>query len=503
MDEFFSDALLRAARPHLAWVAEQMDLFRELVPIGDVETDLAARKAWQSGHELEIGILGSFAEDGTWLWGWANSTFDGMPVIAESARLRSIGEQYSVPELTEGLVDLNHLPDPRLGSDHMAFAAMGLLGARGVIIFNYSGRARAFLVTFDPMIPEARTDLGKVASFLHTGATMLPGPEAQEGRGYASTVVRGYGEHHQLPVTETAQGMELRLATGNRIAVHIDGNDQIESVDVTGPDGGFPVAEATQTLSHNPAVAAEPTLPGLPEGLLVGILPRLAGAVAQDIALQHHLADNDWNVTSPVWDASSGTLRYSDDVELAAREVGSYDSAAEVWRWPAADEQWQGVAHLRAWAHESGHPEVAGDEVALSGRQKPGHIAEILALTAVDLGEGRGLCRLDFPDGERYYLAVTDPRVPVCHSGPDTVSRDVLSTANLVHPVTGETERYEVMYQLAVGYFQRFGIATVHEYEPHVLGGRFGSYEAWVRFSEDGSIGTVDVGVAQSQEGSA
>ncbi|WP_394324550.1 DUF6882 domain-containing protein, partial [Nocardiopsis sp. RV163] len=143
------------AQPHLAWVVEQTAFFDETVPFDQFQVDLAQEAAWRGGRRLRVGLLGSYAEDGTWLWGWANPAFEGRPVVTDALRLRETGERHAVPELAEGLVDLNHLPDPRLASDHMSLIAMGLLGTRGGIVFNHAGRARTFLTVTDPGIPWA------------------------------------------------------------------------------------------------------------------------------------------------------------------------------------------------------------------------------------------------------------------------------------------------------------------------------------------------------------
>lgn len=506
MRPFFSREFHDLARPHLGWVLEQDDLFHELVPHGDVNVDFAAGTARQGGYELRMGLLASYAEDGTWLWGWANPHFAGRPVVAEAERLRAMGTEHGVPELTEGLVDLDHLPDPRLGSDHLALAAMGLLRSRGMIVFNHAGRARTFLVVTDPAVPYARPDADRAEGFLRTGSLLLADPALDGGRGYATAVVRGYLAHHGLPADAGGGRISGLLDNGNVLTARIGEADTLEGVEVTGPDGGEPLSGPVRAAAPTGLrrAEAEPRLRMFPAGLVPTVLPRLARALAQDLALGGHLREAGWSTGAALeWDADTSALRCpiaeegadrdpgTDTAVLAGREIGVFDPRAATWEWS----DWEGAGLLRAAAADSGHPEFAADGVDLSGHRLPGNIVGILARTAADLGGGRGIAALP-AEGERTrYVVVTDPAVPVARADLELVSDVVLGTADLLYPVLSREDLRRDMRGLVRGYFEAFGLPVLEVYRPEAIGGLFGLYEARVLFSQDGTPQSVDVGL--------
>ncbi|MEU0493092.1 DUF6882 domain-containing protein [Nocardiopsis sp. NPDC006139] len=500
MSPFYSREFHDLARPHLGWVLEQYNLFDELVPNGDVNVDFAACTVRRGGYELRVGLLGSYAEDGTWLWGWANPHFEGAPVIAETERLRTLGAAGpGVPELAEGLVDLNHLPDPRLGSDHLALAAMGLLGARGLVIFNHGGRARTFLVVTDPGIPFARPGAAdRVEACLRNGS-LLFGDSAWDGeRGYATAVVRGYLAHHGLTERVGEGGIGGVFDNGNVLTVRIGADDTLDGVEITGPDGGEPLPGPTVAATGLRRTDAGPQPEPFPSGLLPTVLPRLARALAQDLALEDHLREAGWSAGAGVeWDADTATLRYPTAAEgpgavvVAGREIGVFDPATATWEWAG----WEGAEPLRAAAGDSGHPELAADGVDLSGYRRPAHIVDILTRTAAGLGSGRGVATVPADGGRTRYVVVTDPAVPAARADLERVAEVILGAANLVHPVASRESLRRDMRALARGYFEAFGLPTLNMYGPEALGGLFGLYEARVLFSVDGTVQSVEVGL--------
>ncbi|MFL1431901.1 MULTISPECIES: DUF6882 domain-containing protein [unclassified Nocardiopsis] len=497
MRPFYSREFHDLARPHLGWVLEQYNLFDELVPDGDVQTDFAAGTVRRGGYELGTGLLGSYAEDGTWLWGWANPHFEGSPAIAEAERLRDLVAGAGAPEFTEGLVDLNHLPDPRLGSDHLALAAMGVLGARGLVIFNHAGRARTFLVVTDPAVPYARPG-ARTQEFLRTGSLLFGDPAWDGEGGYATVVVLGYLAHHGL--TENVGAGEIRgvFDNGNVLTARIGENDTLDGVEVTGPDGGEPLPGPGAAPIGLRRTGAGQQLEPFPAGLLPTVLPRLAHALAQDPALGDHLSEAGWTTQEgPAWDADTATLSYETEADapgpvvVAGREIGVLDPAAATWEWS----DWEGADLLRAAARDGGHPEFAADVVDLSGHRRPGNVVDILTRTAADLGSGRGVVALPVEGGRTRYVAVTDPAVPAAGADLGRVSDVILSAANLLHPVAPREHLRRGMRALARGYFEAFGLPTLNIYGPEALGGLFGLYEARVLFSGDGTIQSVDIGL--------
>ncbi|NUU25981.1 MAG: hypothetical protein HOV68_31460, partial [Streptomycetaceae bacterium] len=102
-NDFFSDAFVRAAAPLGAWVGEQLDTFNAYMPMGEWNVNLLDRKYRQSGRELTVSVLGSYAlEDQTWLWGWANQSpsWKDSGVTAAAEAIRAIGERDGIPEFT-------------------------------------------------------------------------------------------------------------------------------------------------------------------------------------------------------------------------------------------------------------------------------------------------------------------------------------------------------------------------------------------------------------------
>jgi hypothetical protein len=495
MGSFYSAGFHAAVRPHLGWASEQADHFDRLVPVGHVHTDFDRRTARQGGYELRIGLLGSYAEDGTWLWSWANTHFTGRPVTEEAERLRRIGAERGIPELTEGLVDLTHLPDPRLGSDHLAMGAMALLGARGLIIFNHSGRARTFLAVTDPAVPWARPSAEGTVRALRTAAVLLADPGHDAGRGCAETVVAGYLDHHGLTAATAADGtLTAALDGGNVLTARFGADGGLDSVAVSGPDGGPARQDAAPSTAEG-LVRVTTTTPAprpFPAGLLPHVLPRLARTLAQDATANDHLDRAAREPGAPAWDAGAGVLRFPGAGDRTAREIGGFDPATGTLRW-AADAP--GAARLRGLATESGHPDLAAETADLSGYRAPGNTADILVRTAADLGGARGIAVLDDEDGGSRYVAITDTRVPEAEGSLDTVGDAVLGAADRLHPVTPSADLRPVMRALARGYFDAFGVPVVEVYGPEAIGGMFGLYEARVYFSVDGTVQRVTRGL--------
>lgn len=155
MNSSFSDAFRRALSARSAWVAAQLQVFNEFMPPGEWSVDLERGVHVQSGRAIQIGVLGSYAIDGTWLWGWAHEWLPNRELAADAWRLRRIGERAGIPELTLDLLDLGGFPDPRLAAETLAYAGMGILGALGYLGVTSSERGRLYLISRDPAVPRA------------------------------------------------------------------------------------------------------------------------------------------------------------------------------------------------------------------------------------------------------------------------------------------------------------------------------------------------------------
>ncbi|WP_147255549.1 DUF6882 domain-containing protein [Streptomyces sp. PT12] len=232
----FSDALLTLARPRLAWVSEQLDLFDTLVPRGTTHIDLDAPSLRRGGVTLRGHVLGTYVPDGTWLWAWGNGAFAGTRGAELSASLREIGEWDGVPELAGRTLDLSGFPDPRRAADHLLLICMGLLDARGAAVCALNERALAFLVTNDPAVPRAEPRPWRLVDALRTGPATLLG-------GDASVAVKGWFARHGVTPSATGDGFAGRLPEGDTVTVTLSGG-AVREVTVTGADGG-PAALAT------------------------------------------------------------------------------------------------------------------------------------------------------------------------------------------------------------------------------------------------------------------
>lgn len=373
----FSDALLSLARPCLGWAVEQHARFQSEVPPGRTRCDLTREAAWVGDRELnQVGELGTYAEDLTFMWAWAKRSSAG---IEHSLRLKELGEQNSVPELTTELVDLGHFPDPKLAADHLATIALGLLAARGVVKFNHGGRAYTYLVTDDAGLAIAHPDPSTVAAYLRTGTEMLPG-------GGARTVVTGYAEHHRLVAQPVPEGVWVDLPGGHRLLARISEQDHLDDATVIRPDGG-PLSVATVTTRP----AQHQQTPFMPDDLLAKLAPRAAIALGLKGGLLDHVKElRELENVHTTWDPVSGTFGFTElpDVALHAAEIGEYHRDTKTWVW--ASGEWDGVTRLRALAREHDADHIAADRVDLRESPHPENSADLLAMAAVDLGDGLG-----------------------------------------------------------------------------------------------------------------
>ncbi|WP_282206230.1 DUF6882 domain-containing protein [Kitasatospora fiedleri] len=220
----FTESFLRAAEPHAAWGAEQLEALERALPAAPWTADLSECAYETGGRTLRVGLLGTYDPAGrSWLWGWANPGFGGAPVTAASARVAEFGRAYSVPELAEPEVDLSGFADPRHAAEALAFTGMGVLGAPGYIGQEAGPQTRVYFVPEDPSLPPAPLDPVTVPRFLLTGAGLF-GHDAR-------AVVRGYFWHHGVPVAEGPDLITARLPDGRDLRVSFDPLGRIASVE--------------------------------------------------------------------------------------------------------------------------------------------------------------------------------------------------------------------------------------------------------------------------------
>jgi hypothetical protein len=220
----FSEAFLRHAEYHAAWGTEQLDALGRALPEGGEWTaDLEKREYRAGGRTIRVGLLGTFDVCGrSWLWGWANPSLRGMPVVAASERIGEFGRRNHVPELRDAAVDLSGFEDPRWAAEALAFVGMGVLSAPGYIGRSAGLETRVYFAPDDPRIPLAPLDPVAMPGFLMTGQSLFSRSARQ--------VVRGYFAHHGVPAEATAEGTRARLPDGSTVLVTFDALGRIAGV---------------------------------------------------------------------------------------------------------------------------------------------------------------------------------------------------------------------------------------------------------------------------------
>ncbi|CAL9330803.1 DUF6882 domain-containing protein [Streptomyces sp. enrichment culture] len=481
----FSDQLLALARPNLAWVCEQLDLFDSLVPAGVVSFDRDEPSVTRSGITLRAHVVGTYALDGTWMWAWANESYRDSAIAARSLELRELGERAGVPELTEPMPDLNHFPDPRLAADHLLLMCVGLLDARGAVICAVNERGRLFMVVDDPAVPRAEPRAARLATALRNGAAMLPGP--------ALKPVKGWFARHGVEPEYAPGRVEGALDGGDRVVVRLEG-EEVTGVEVTGADGGAPRCGAGPEQRLEGARLS----PGAPHR----VFPRpLLGVAAREIALSvlrtramvryagEHL---DFDGRPPVWDEEAGELRFPGG-GLKGRRLGSYDAEQGWFLWAPGTEdvrdRFREAAGLGP-ADAEGLPELSGERLDLTVYGPREAVAVALARTAANVA-GHTFTSLG-----NDFFAVTDERLS--DTGPvdlDGAVTDLRGGASWLHGLVEQETRDDTMRTLARSYFERLGLQVWHYGQPDFLSGVTGLYEVRVYFAPDGTITHVEPGM--------
>jgi hypothetical protein len=151
----FSDEFEDAGVDCAGAAIESVMTFNSHVPISAPwSLDTAAQQITLGDMALHAVPIGTFSEDyKCWVWAWGNDSLSpDDPGLAQSLRLREIGEQRGIPELTQRQVNLDHFENLRMGAEKLALVSMGLLGARGYVGVTIRD-FRLYLVSDDPSVP--------------------------------------------------------------------------------------------------------------------------------------------------------------------------------------------------------------------------------------------------------------------------------------------------------------------------------------------------------------
>lgn len=416
--DFFSEAFVRAAGPHGAWVGEQLEAFNAFMPMGEWSVNLNDRVYRQSGREIAVSVLGSFStDDDSWLWGWANPSW-GDPEVTSAARaLRAIGERDGIPEFTTDMVHLSGFPDPRMAAETIAFAAMGLLGSDGYIGVTASATGRLYMLVDDKQVPRARPDAITLPRVLITGAGFLPVPH--------ETVVKGYFAHHGLASRTVDGTIEASLADGDTISVALDDLGRVGQVSVKAAPRSVPsgawwhVAGAglAQVLEQDGEFTA-----------FIGQFPYRGHNLAQRV------------------------LRCGPH-EVRIRVLGTVDQGGTRWTW---DPDTHGRITALPGLDKAAETDL---EVDVSGC--PDASAAFTLLSHGAAGLLGGGCCVDVPDsgGRTAYVCVDDPVVPRASSR-DAVAEAVRGAADVVARLVPEGRRGAVATALIDQYLSARGDVT-------------------------------------------
>ncbi|MFJ8585515.1 DUF6882 domain-containing protein [Streptomyces sp. NPDC093595] len=495
MTASYSEQLLALARPHLAWVCEQLDLFDSLVPAGVVSFDRSEPSVTRSGITLRAHVIGTYALDGTWMWAWANESYRDDVIAVRARELRELGERAGVPELTEPMPDLSHFPDPRLAADHLLLMCMGLLDARGGVICAVNERGRLFMVVDDPAVPRAEPRPARLTTALRNGAALLPGPALEPVRGW-------FARHGADPVYGPGR-VEGVLGGGDRVVVSLDG-EVVTGVEVTGPDGGTPGC-GTAGEQELKGARLSPHAPHrtFPRALLAVAGREMAFSILRTRAMVQYADDHlGFAGRPPVWDEGAGELRFPGG-GLKARRLG-YCGAEEGWfQWAAGTEdirdRFREAAGLGPG--DGDLPELSGERLDLTVYGPREAVAVTLARTAATVA-GHTFTSLG-----NHFFAVTDERLADEHltgtgaGGPDGAAADIRNGASWLHGLVEQETRDETMRSLARSYFERTGMQVWHYGQPDFLSGVRGLYEVRVYFAPDGTITEVTPGMVMGVPG--
>lgn len=485
----FSDQLTAAARPHLAWVCEQLDLFDRLVPHGATYYNLDEPMVARSGVTLRGHILGTYALDGTWLWAWGNDGFRDTAGAQRAAELREFGEREGIPELTERMLDLNHFANPRLAADHLMLISMGLLDARGGAIAVINERGRAFLVVDDPAVPRAEPRAGRLEQPLRNGAALLPGP--------ALKTVQGWFKRHSIEPEYGPGEVAGTLPGGDRIVVRIDG-DEIGEVRVTGADGGAPGSATTpeqELIEPRRTPGAHPERM-FPEALLPVAAREIAYSIRRTRAVVEYADEHlEFDGRAPLWDQEAGELRFPGG-GLKAQRLGAYDADERWFAWAAGTEEirerFRAAAGL---APDADVPELADGRLDLRPYVQCESFAVALARTAA------GAAGYAFTSLGNEFWAVTDERLPVPGTDPQITGEEIRAGASWLHGVIPADVRGETMRAVMRGYCDRLGLQVHHYGQPDFLSAVSGLYETRVFFAPDGTITHASCGLMGTPHG--
>jgi hypothetical protein len=169
---------------------------------------------------LPMQLLGTHAEESnTWLWAWANEVSNYPPELLTSAnRLRQIGLEAGVAELTQPLLDLGSADDrPWFDGYYLAMAATGLCQADCYYRAPYEGGALFVLLQAPQVWAGAPQDAGHMTMALADLLGTADGAVLDH-----KTVVCSYARQKGYRVSDAGEQMTCTGAGGEELVVTFD-----------------------------------------------------------------------------------------------------------------------------------------------------------------------------------------------------------------------------------------------------------------------------------------
>ena len=166
------------------------------------------------GDRLQFNaiVLGTESEEtGTWLWAWANEA-SGIPVELQAAslKLRSLGEEHGITELTESIVPLDH-------ADGHTFASIAVGEGIGKAYYRapYDGGAAFLLITDESLRFEVENPVQRVLTVFPQAISAMELPDHREA-------LRGYLGHYGLVPEDDDGCLVLRDASEELLRAEFD-----------------------------------------------------------------------------------------------------------------------------------------------------------------------------------------------------------------------------------------------------------------------------------------
>ncbi|MFD6949668.1 MULTISPECIES: DUF6882 domain-containing protein [unclassified Nocardiopsis] len=182
-------------------------------------------------------LLGSAAPGpGSWMWAWANPSGFPAELTGFSARVRDLGHQYGIAELSDPEVPFDALPhasgEPVMAAAVLAEAAKVLTGSWTSYTGDAGGGTRVAFLIEHPAFLLPPPSPARTMRLLHQSLAELPLSDHRRA-------LHGYAAMRGLDPVFDAEGR--RLSFGARdfgVTVDFDDSHRVASINGTVPAGG-------------------------------------------------------------------------------------------------------------------------------------------------------------------------------------------------------------------------------------------------------------------------